>query len=333
MIAEFVNIKKIAVFRALQLGDMLCVIPAVRALRHEFPSTKITLLGLPCAKGFVERFSEYFDKFIHFPGYPGLPEQTFHEFEFEDFIKRVRREKFDLLLQMQGNGTIVNQLMFVFGANYTAGFYNEDSFVDSPFFMAYPDHGPELRRHLLLMQHLKIASRGNYLEFPLMKQDQKDFDELFLPVYPKNYACIHPGSRGRWRQWPPQFFALIADFCIEQGFTTVITGTKEESDITTEMIKCMHHIPIDLTGKTSLGAMAVLIKNSFMLVSNCTGISHLADAFDTPSIVISMDGEPQRWAPLNRTLHRVIDWTKDPHFETVLFETDTLIKNLLILKK
>lgn len=333
MMTELTNIKKIAVFRALQLGDMLCVIPAIRALHNEFPSAKITLLGLPWAKGFVQRFDEYFDKFILFPGYPGLPEQTFHEFDFEDFIKKVRREKFDLLLQMQGNGTIVNPLMFTFGANYVAGFYNEESFVDSPFFMPYPDHGAEIRRHLLLMQHLHIASQGDHLEFPLTKQDQKDFDELLLPVYPKNYVCIHPGSRGRWRQWSPQFFALIADYCIEQGFTAVITGTKEESDITTEVIKCMHHLPIDLTGKTSLGAMALLIKNSFMLVSNCTGVSHVADAFDTPSIVISMDGEPQRWAPLNRKLHRVIDWTKNPHFESVLLETDTLIKNLLTLKK
>ena len=333
MIEELSNIKKIAVFRALQLGDMLCAIPAIRALRHQYPSAKITLLGLPWTENFVARFKDYFDKFIHFPGYPGLPEQGFDDSAFEDFIKQVRKEKFDLLLQMQGNGTIVNPLMFEFGARYVAGFYNDESFVDSPFFMQYPNHGPEIKRHLSLMQHLQIPPQGEHLEFPLTKQDEKDFADLLLPIYAKNYICIHPGSRGRWRQWPPQFFALIADFCIEQGFSAVITGTKEESDITTEVIKCMHHVPIDLTGKTSLGALAVLIKNSFAVVSNCTGVSHLADAFDTPSVVISMDGEPERWAPLNRKLHRVIDWTKNPHFETVLLETDTLIKELLTLKK
>jgi len=244
----------------------------------------------------------------------------------------MHKEKFDLLLQMQGNGTIVNPLMFTFGAKYVAGFCNEKSFVDSPFFMPYPNHGSEIRRHLLLMQHLQIPDQGDHLEFPLSKQDQKDFDELLLPVFPKNYIIIHPGSRGRYRQWPPKFFALIADYCIEQGFTIVITGTKEESDITGELIKCMHHIPIDLTGKTSLGAMAILIKDAFAVICNCTGVSHVADAFDTPSVVISMDGEPQRWAPLNRKLHRLIDWSKHPHFEKVFLETDTLIKNLLAPK-
>ena len=333
MTKEVKEIKKIAVFRALQLGDMLCAIPAIKALRHAYPSATITLLGLPWAKSLVERFHDYFNKFIHFPGYPGLPEQSFDEEKLEVFLKQVRREKFDLLLQMQGNGSIVNSLVFQMGAQHVAGFYNEESHVNSPLFMEYPSDVPEVKRHLLLMKHLGIPSQGEHLEFPLTKQDQKDFDSLLLPVYPKNYICFHPGSRGIWRQWPPKYFAQIADYCIEKGFTAVITGTKEETEITSEVIKCMHHNAIDLTGKTSLGAIAILIKNSFALVSNCTGVSHIADAFDTPSVVISLDGEPLRWAPLNRKLHRVIDWTKNPHFEAVLLETESLIKNIGEVKK
>ena len=87
---------------------------------------------------------------------------------------------------------------------------------------------------------------------------------------------------------------------------------------------------IDLTGRTSLGAMAILIKKAFALISNCTGVSHIADALNTPSVIISMDGEPERWGPLNKNLHRVIDWTRHHFFETVILETDSLIQNLLV---
>src|ERR1700712_115299 len=105
------SIKKIAIFRALQLGDMLCAIPAIRSLRNTYPSAEITLLGLPWAKSLVKRFPDYFNNFIHFPGYPGLPEQPFKASEFLSFLSIVQKENYDLVLQMQGNGTLVNPMV------------------------------------------------------------------------------------------------------------------------------------------------------------------------------------------------------------------------------
>jgi ADP-heptose:LPS heptosyltransferase len=320
------NVHKIAVFRALQLGDMLCVIPAIRSLRHVYPHAEIILLGLPWAKSFVQRFDKYFDRFIHFPGYEGLPEQPYGEQEFSEFISQMQQEKFDLILQMQGNGTIVNLLMFLFGAKHVAGFYNKESYVDSSLFVEYPNYDSEIRRHLILMEHLGIDAKDSDLEFPINEKDLKEFSELTVPLFEKKYICIHPGSRDVRRQWPPQYFAALADYCIEQGFTVAVTGTIEEQDITRELIKWIHHPVIDLTGKTSLGAAALLIKNAFMLISNCTGVSHIASAVKTPGIIISMDGEPERWAPLNKTIHRTIDCKEHPHFDKVYNETVMLIE-------
>ncbi len=309
------QIKKIGVFRALQLGDMLNIIPALRALRAAYPDAEISLFGLPWAASFVKRFNLYFNRFIHFPGYPGLPEQMFHANDYELFLQNVKNESFDLILQMQGNGTLVNEMLQSWGAKHLAGFYNEESVIESDLFMSYPDYGSEIWRHLLLMKHLQIPLLGDELEFSITAEDMQEFDKLDLPLQKKQYVCIHPGSRGAWRQWPPDYFAQLADYCVEKGFAVIVTGTKEETDITSCVMKYMQYDAINLTGKTNLGAIALLIKNAFCLIANCTGVSHIASATQTPSVIISMDGEPERWSPLNQDMHFVTDWTKHPDIQ------------------
>lgn len=324
------EIKKIAIFRALQLGDMLCAIPAIRALRNAYPHAEITLLGLPWAKTLTARFPDYIDRFIHFPGYPGLPEQEFDSKAFLAFLACVQEEQFDLVLQMQGNGSIVNPMVELFGAKYTAGFcLPDDYYPDNGLFLQYPEGIHETERHLKLMEHLGIKSFGLDMEFPLFDKDYEEYKQAKLPIQPNRYVCIHPGSRGAWRQWPPRYFAMLADHCKENGLDIVITGTKEEMPIVNEVVDAMQYDAIIAAGKTTMGAVGVLIKNAALLISNCTGVSHIAAALKKPSIIISMDGAPERWAPINKDLHRTTDWTKTPDFDMVFNDLKDLLNTLL----
>lgn len=321
-------VQKIAVFRALQLGDMLCAIPAIKALRKSYPNAEIVLIGLPWAQSLAKRFDSYIDRFIHFPGYPGLPEQAFDEPAFEKFIDQMRDEKFDLLIQMQDNGTIVNELMFLMGARHVAGYHNEQCRVDSELFMEYPEGIYEVNKHLQLMEHLGISVLEPKLEFVFKPEDLFAFEQMQIPLASQKYICIHPGSRGSWRRWPGRYFAMLANYCAEQGYIVVITGSADEYDITNNMIQHVNYPVINLTGKTTLGSLALLIKNAFMMISNCTGVSHIAAATRTPSIIISMDGESGRWAPTNKKRHVMFDWTKQQKLENVFMKTAFLMQEL-----
>jgi ADP-heptose:LPS heptosyltransferase len=164
------------------------------------------------------------------------------------------------------------------------------------------------------------------LEFPITEKDEHELKQCGFDIHPGEYVCVHPGSRGSWRQWPTKYFAAVANACAERGFQVVVTGTKDEMEIVEAVIARMKHAAINAAGKTSLGAIAALIRDAFMLISNCTGISHIAAAVQTKSIVISMDGEPERWGPLNKQLHRTIDWLRMPDFDAVYNEMLDLCK-------
>src|SRR5215208_5563220 len=94
--------QRLALLRALQIGDVLCAVPTLRAVRAGFPDAEITLIGLPWAAGFVRRFSSYIDEFLPFPGYPGMPEAPYEPARTLTFLRRAQRAPFDLAIQLQG---------------------------------------------------------------------------------------------------------------------------------------------------------------------------------------------------------------------------------------
>lgn len=320
------DFKKIAVFRALHLGDLLCTTPAFRALRQHYPDAHISLIGLPWASAFQSRFAKYIDELILFPGYPGLPEQIPDEEQFPVFMENMRRRQFDLLLQMQGNGTIVNELLSGMKAGFTAGFRPDGDYADdNNLFIHYPETLHEIDRHLALLQQLGITTPNRMIEFPVTDKDQDEYNKLHIPYGEKRFIVVHPGSKGSWRRWPAPYFAALADYVADTGFKVIITGVAGEEDIVQEVISYMRYPAVNLCGKTSLGSMAVLLQKSRLLISNCTGVAHIASALQTPSIVISMDGEPHRWGALDDILHYTHDWTTSKNYDRILHKTDSLL--------
>ena len=300
--------QRIAIFRALQLGDLLCAVPALRALRSAFPHGQIVLIGLSSAAQLVRRFSHLLDGFIEFPGYPGLPESRPRLHLFPDFLSEIQGTAFDYVIQMHGDGTITNPLVTLFGAKLTAGFFRPGSFCpNEQSFMPYPSGESEIRVLIKLMEFFGAPAKGEHLEFPLTNSD---FMELLAndgsETFQSKYVCIHPGARLPSRRWNIGSFAAVGDMLASQGFRIVLTGSQEEAPLTREVACAMRYDSLDLGGRTSLGSLAALISKAHLVVCNDTGTSHIAAALDVPSVVIACGSDVVRWAPLNRSLHRVL---------------------------
>jgi ADP-heptose:LPS heptosyltransferase len=304
-------IRQVAIFRALVLGDLLCAVPAWRALHAAWPEAEFTLIGLPWARELVKRL-DLFDRFIEFPGYPGLPEVVPDLDALPEFLQQVQAERFDLLLQMHGSGSIVNPLLATFGARHVAGFCEPGSEagrcgMEDELFTPWPDSGHEIERMLALSDHLGAPRQGLQLEFPVTDADRIELASVFPEAFGgRAYVCVHPGAQLPSRRWSTARFAEAADWLADQGYTVVLTGTPGERALADQLQQAMRRSAVNLVGVTTLWTLGALVERASLVLCNDTGISHVAAALQTPSVVISSGADVSRWAPLDADLHRVL---------------------------
>lgn len=299
--------RKIAVFRALNLGDLLCVVPALRGLRQAFPDARITLIGLDGMRPLIQRFSHYVDELVDFPGDPAFPEQGVRTAELAGFYRRMQAQPFDLALQMHGSGTRSNAIVKALGAKQWVGFVPDQS-QQTAQLMAWPDGLHEIRRYLALLEYLGLPRQDTELEFPLDANDHAIAGELAARVCfdPARTIFIHPGARLASRRWPARRFVQVGRRLALDGWRLAITGSQAERTLTRCLADAIGNAAIDLGGMTGLGVLASLLKHGRLLICNDTGVSHVASAVGLRSVVIASGSDVARWAPLNADLHTVL---------------------------
>ncbi len=308
----------VAVVRALDgLGDLLCAVPALRALKAGLPGARVTLIGLAWARSFAQRFAHHVDDFLEFPGYPGIPERPVDVSRTVEFFSHSHRAGFDLALQMHGSGVASNAFTTMLGAKRSAGFFLPGLYCpDDDTFLAYPAAQPEVRRHLELVDFLGLPLRGEHLEWPVTPRDDAALDELeeTRELEPGAYVCVHAGARDPRRRWGPARFARVADWLASQGLQVVLTGSEQEIPVIAAVSSAMASAHTTMAGRTSVGALGALLAGARLLVTNDTAPSHIAAALEVPSVVVFTGSDSARWAPLDPSLHRAVGTgIKDTH--------------------
>ena len=192
--------RKVALVRASRIGDFICATPALRAIRRALPQAEITMITLPLLRDLVMR-SPHLDKFVAFPGFPGIAEQFFDARRAVHFFHEMQEEQFDLAVQMQGSGVYSNPFTLLLGAKATAGFVRQgDSAGRLDAVLPYPQRMHEVRCVLALTTFLGIPTQGEEIEFPLWPQDYQQAREL-LKGAEAPLIGLHPAARDATRRW------------------------------------------------------------------------------------------------------------------------------------
>ncbi len=286
------------------MGDILCTVPALRALRAARPDAHVALVTWEEMRPVVERFGDLVDELLAFPGYPGIPERPPVAQAIEPFFAAARSRRFDLAVQMYGANPAANAVTERMGARETAGFFVPGATdPDLRTHLPYPHHLHELDRHLALFEHLGIPAGSRELAFPLGDADRVEAAAALAGVEGP-YACLHPGATSQSRRWPAERFAAVGDALAGLGLAVLVTGVASERELTASVVGAMRAPALDLAGATSLGGYGAVLDGAALLVCSDTGAAHMAAALRTPSVVVFQSGDPRRWTGYGER-HRV----------------------------
>lgn len=300
-------VQRVAIVRLrVGLGDLLSSVPALRALRGARPDLHVTVITWPEVTPVLERQRAYVDDLLPFPGYPGIPERSPDPDGWEPFVAACASRRFDLAVQAYGGQAPANAVTGSVGATRTAGFFTPGAVdVDLSTHLPYPHRRSEVARHLNLFRFLGVPGGTPELEFPISPADVREARRLQheADTAAGRYVCVHPGATAASRRWLPERFAAVADALARRGLRVVLTGVAGEDGLTRAVAAAMCEDAADLCGRSTLGGLAALLRDSRLLVGNDTGTAHLAAAVGAPTVTVFQAGDDHRWAAHDRDRH------------------------------
>jgi len=319
------KVSKIAVFRPSALGDFVFCLPAVHALRSAYPTAEIVYLGKRWHADFLRGRPGPVDRVVVVPPVAGIgtsdasdkappdasdnappdasdnaPADASVEAKFTDAM---RRERFDLAMQMYGGGRYANPLLQRFNARLTVGMRTPDA---APLGRCLPFGGLVNRR----LQLLEIAALAGAQSWPMTStlhatNLDRELAARLVPATPgKPLIMVQPGATDPRRRWPAKRFAAVADALAEEGAIVAVNGTQSEAPLVREVLETMRHDAVDLSGKATLSALCGLLERCTLIVANDTGPLHLALEIGTPGVGIYWFTNLVESAPLSQRGHR-----------------------------
>jgi heptosyltransferase-2 len=117
---------------------------------------------------------------------------------------------------------------------------------------------------------------------------------------PVRLACFCPGAEyGPAKRWPPDYFAELAQRLSREGWSIWLLGSQKDVEVGAEISRQAGAAVLDLTGKTTLDEAIVLLSTADLVISNDSGLMHVAAALDRPMVAIYGSSSPRFTPPLS----------------------------------
>jgi len=272
---------KILVLRFSAMGDVVLTTPFIRLLRRGFPNAQIDFIVKEQFAALVSQ-NRNIDNVLHVPlGSKG----------FLRFLKYIRKNEYDIVFDLQRNSRS-SMILLWSGAKekikYKARRF--ERFVLVKFKKNI--YRENLSVPLRFIEALKIKGLeddGLGLELSVSDKAVKSIYNIYKEnniYFPFNVILLAPGAGRATKMWPVENYIETADYFIKEGYNVVTIGGGKDIRVCEKIKDKLGENVLNLCGKTDLEQTVAIISLSRLLISNDTGVMHLATGLNTPVVAI-----------------------------------------------
>ena len=302
---EWLEAKNILAVRLDNIGDVILLGPALRAVKETSRRVHLTLLATPGGATAAPLLPWIDDVIVWRPIWQdvgGLME--FSPAREQELIELLAKREFDAALiftSFSQTPHVPGYVCYLAGIPLRAGESKE--FAGSTLtaeLKGTPDEIHQVERNLLLVEHLGFVARDRQLmvTFPDAAREAALNLLTRIGIDPHQpYILLHPGASAQARRYPAKRYGVLVRLLTRQDWQVLVTGVEREGALIQEVVE---HAPKAryLVGGTTLAEYAALIERARLVICNDTLPMHLADAVRTPVVVMfsGTDFEEQ-WRP------------------------------------
>jgi len=272
---------KILVVRGGAIGDFILTLPAIAALRRQFPHAHLEVLGYPhiaqlaLAGGVVDRVQPIEARGLaaFFARDGDLPE------EMRDYFS-----EFDVIV------SYLYDPDEIFQANVSR--CSPAQFIQCPHRAADQERVHATNVYLKPLERLAIF-------------DADPVPRLYISHQPSiiNPVALHPGSGSEKKNWPEAKWAELLQHLVNStDLNLLMVGGEAEGERLERLAAVLPPARFNVASSLSLAELAQRLQVCTAFVGHDSGISHLAAALGLPCLVLWADTVEEVWRPQGERL-------------------------------
>lgn len=292
--------KRILVVGPAWVGDMVMSQSLYIFLQDKYPGVTIDVLAPPWSEPLIARMPEVNRAIIKPIGHGELGLGRRHKLG-----RLLRGSKYDQAIMLP-NSFKSAVAPFLAGIPTRTGWRGEMRYgLLNDMRTLDPDKLPLMVQRFVALGQAPEADIPEHLPPPLLVVDQKRAracaDQYQLDQG-RPILALCPGAEfGAAKRWPAEYYADIAARYLDKGWQVVLYGSASDREVTAEIYASSGEHPDcrDLAGHTQLAEAVDLLSLSAAVVSNDSGLMHIAAALQRPVLVVYGATSPAFTPPLS----------------------------------